>query len=182
MYSLTVPSVDKGTHGLQRLLCFCALLSSLTVAPLRLAQRQIFSLQTSFGTWRLEISAQARPQDEVLLDVGQGRERSMRCNFDPSGRVCSCQPKVYFFKSIAASHTASYVLYEMPFFVVRSAVCSRSRCIKKNKFFLFSPTFLDPASSEYMERRGQVSDCRAVRTTATCPPPDFRIKNKSKLR
>ena len=32
-----LPSVDKGTHGLQRLLCFCALLSSLTVAPLRLA-------------------------------------------------------------------------------------------------------------------------------------------------
>ena len=32
-----IPSVDKGTHGLQRPLCFCALLSSLTVAPLRLA-------------------------------------------------------------------------------------------------------------------------------------------------
>ena len=32
-----LPSVDKGTHGLQRPICFCTLLSSLTVAPLRLA-------------------------------------------------------------------------------------------------------------------------------------------------
>ena len=30
-------SVDKGTHDLQRSICFCTLLSSLTVAPLHLA-------------------------------------------------------------------------------------------------------------------------------------------------
>ncbi len=32
-----IPSVDKGTHDLQRSICFCTLLSSLTVAPLHLA-------------------------------------------------------------------------------------------------------------------------------------------------
>ena len=77
-----VPSVDKGTHGLQRPICFCTLLSSLTVAPLRLAhspraEANIFSANF-LGTWRLEISAQARPQDESLLDVSLRRERSIR--------------------------------------------------------------------------------------------------------
>ena len=77
-----IPSVDKGTHGLQRPICFCTLLSSLTVAPLRLAhspraEANIFSANF-LGTWRLEISAQARPQDESLLDVSLRRERSMR--------------------------------------------------------------------------------------------------------
>ena len=77
-----LPSVDKGTHGLQRPICFCTLLSSLTVAPLRLAhspraEANIFSANF-LGTWRLEISAQARPQDESLLDVSLRREQSMR--------------------------------------------------------------------------------------------------------
>ena len=77
-----IPSVDKGTHDLQRSICFCTLLSSLTVAPLRLAhspraEANIFSANF-LGTWRLEISAQARPQDESLLDVSLRRERSMR--------------------------------------------------------------------------------------------------------
>ncbi len=79
---MVLPSVDKGTHGLQRPICFCTLLSSLTVAPLRLAhspraEANIFSANF-LGTWRLEISAQARPQDESLLDVSPRRERSMQ--------------------------------------------------------------------------------------------------------
>ena len=82
MNKMMIPPVDKGAHGLQRPICFCTLLSSLTVAPLRLAhspraEANIFSANF-LGTWRLEISAQARPQDEILLDVRRGRERSMR--------------------------------------------------------------------------------------------------------
>ena len=78
---MVLPSVDKGTQGLQRPICFCTLLSSLTVAPLRLAhspraEANIFSANF-LGTWRLEISAQARPQDEILLDVGLRREGSV---------------------------------------------------------------------------------------------------------
>ena len=79
---MVLPSVDKGTQGLQRPICFCTLLSSLTVAPLRLAhspraEANIFSANF-LGTRRLEISAQARPQDESLPDVSPRRERSMQ--------------------------------------------------------------------------------------------------------
>ena len=79
---MVLPSVDKGTHGLQRPICFCTLPASLTVAPLRLAhspraEANIFSADF-LGTRRLEIPAQARSQNESLPDVSPRRERSMQ--------------------------------------------------------------------------------------------------------
>ena len=79
---MVLPSVDKGTQGLQRPICFCTLLSSLTVAPLRLAhspraEANIFSANFP-GTRLLEILAQARPQDEGLPDADLRRKRSIR--------------------------------------------------------------------------------------------------------